>query len=144
MIICILQRGAVGMLLYLNSQEEQIISEHLSHTDHRQLKPEQTAGIFLGMLPGSVCQWGTGSVLVLAKIIWFTQTPLVCWERILLNHTQTYTTDRVALFVFLSKLHKTGAKVTSAFTFLTVQKCIFVYDWNLSFPWHLETDSSQR
>lgn len=40
LIICILQQGAMGMLLYLNSQEEQIILDHDSHTDHSQLKPE--------------------------------------------------------------------------------------------------------
>lgn len=60
MIICILQKGTTGTLLYLNSQEEQIILDHVSHTDQSQLKPEQTTRVLLGMLPGAVCQCTVG------------------------------------------------------------------------------------
>lgn len=48
MIICILKKGALGMLLFLNSQEEQIILDHVSHIDHSQLKPEQ-----MTIIPGN-------------------------------------------------------------------------------------------
>lgn len=48
----------MGRLLYLNSQEEQIILDHVSHIDHSQLKPEQRRTAFLGALPGAVCPLG--------------------------------------------------------------------------------------
>lgn len=51
MIICILQKGTMGTLLNLNSQEEQIISDHTAHIDHSQLKPEQgTMSLFASAL----------------------------------------------------------------------------------------------
>lgn len=59
MIICILQKGTMGTLLYLNSQE-QVILDHVSHTDQSQLKPEQRTTVFLGILPGAVCQGPLG------------------------------------------------------------------------------------
>lgn len=110
MIICILQKGAMGTPLYLNSKEEQIILDHVSHTEHGQLKPEQMA-IFLGTLPGAVCQcllrhW---SCFGFSQIIWLTQTSAVCWERIPIE-SQTNIRDRPCCTGLLSKLYKTGAR----------------------------------
>lgn len=66
MIICILQKGAMGTLLYLNSQEEQIILDHTAPIDPSELKPEQ-GPVFLAVLPGAAAGQGTAPVLVLAK-----------------------------------------------------------------------------
>lgn len=119
MIICILQKGAMGTVLYLNSQEEQIILDHVSHTGHSQLKPEQRT-IFLGIflqLPGAVCQcplrhW---SCFGFSQIIWLnTNTTGVmgkdpCW----ITDKHTWQT-----MFFIRKLNKSGAKGPSASPFL--------------------------
>lgn len=70
MIICILQKGTMGTLWNLNSQEEQIIFNHVSHTDHSQLEPEQAAAAFLGTpleLSGSALG-GAAAALALALV----------------------------------------------------------------------------
>lgn len=87
MIICILQKGTMGTLLYLNSQEEQIISDH---TDHSQLKPEQGTAL-LGMLPGAVCQCPLRhcSRFGQSQIIRLTPTSRLCWARVPLDPTHT-------------------------------------------------------
>lgn len=81
MIICILQKGTMGTLLYLNSQEEQIILDHTAHTDHSQLKPEQ-GPMFLALLPGAVCRRPPRlcSCCGFSQIIRFTQTSRLCWH----------------------------------------------------------------
>lgn len=161
MIICILQKGTMGTLLYLNSQEEEIILDHTAHVDHSQLKPEQVT-IFLGTLPGAFCQC---SWLGFSQKIRLTRTSRVCWERIPLNQTNIHDSAGCSP----RKLHKTGAepvpfhlwpahqeleictrlkhfRYVYLYTTETFQICIFVHDWNTSFPWHseVEFDSLQR
>lgn len=111
MIICILQKGTTGTLLYLNSQEEQIILDHVSHTDQSQLKPEQW----------QECSWEC-SLELFASALWGTDpvwAPALAPDVINTNTTGvlgkapcwiTNIHDRPCCTWFLSKLHKTGAK----------------------------------
>lgn len=81
----------MGTLLYLNSQEEQIILDHGSHTDHSQLNPEQAARAVLGGLPGAACQCPLRHGCELPSALGHRRTARAAarWERSPWNHTNT-------------------------------------------------------
>lgn len=103
MIICILQKGTMGTLLYLNSQEEQIISDHTAHIDHIQLKPGQGT-----MLLFASALWGTAPVVVSAKYSDFHNIHHGC-AGMDPSGSHTNSQDRAGCTCSLSKLLETGA-----------------------------------
>lgn len=118
MIICILQKGTMGTLLYLNSQEEQIIWDHTAQSDHSQLKPEQGT-MLLGTLPGAVCHCPPR----LCSCFGFSQTinlhkhPGRAGTGPSGSHTNTR--DRAGCTCSLSKLQETGAGGAQSSPFLS-------------------------
>lgn len=135
MIICILQKGTMGTLSYLNSQEEQIISDHVFHTDHSELKAEQTPRALRGTLPGVSAApprpWRCSAFSTAPKFDYFSPITGV------LGGAPCGQTNRQTVgHCSLRKPHHTRAQRPQFLicTASSSQIWIFGYDLNISFP----------